>query len=124
MRLAPFGKGASPQRQLIGSGAAAGVLSKMTVPRSRAGVRLRRAIIVRCRAHHHAPTADPTTPAKTPIVRFVTSASRPEKRKDGAASPQLRGSGVSGTLLGQELDADQLHEPERVPGRRQAGPQA
>jgi hypothetical protein len=41
---------------------AAGVLSKMTAPRSGAAFRVR----VRRRDHHHAPIADPIMPARMP----------------------------------------------------------
>jgi hypothetical protein len=48
----------------------------MTVPWSRAGVSRARAAAadrLRCRAHHHAPAADPTIPARIPRVRLFKS---------------------------------------------------
>jgi hypothetical protein len=49
---------------------AAGVLSKMTVPRSRAGIRLD-GRERRCAVSHQAPIAEPTTVASNPNVRLV-----------------------------------------------------
>ncbi|PYR95195.1 MAG: hypothetical protein DMF84_01750 [Acidobacteria bacterium] len=52
-----------------------GVLSKMTVPRSRTDTMDEDSRGLRWVVHHHAPNADPTTPAIIPRVRLVKSAS-------------------------------------------------
>jgi hypothetical protein len=52
-----------------------GVLSKMTVPRSRADTMDEDPRDLRCVVHHHAPNAEPTTLAIIPRVRLVKQAS-------------------------------------------------
>jgi hypothetical protein len=50
-----------------------GVLSNTTVPRSRRDAFDKSLCDLRWVVHHHAPNADPTTPAIIPRVRLVTS---------------------------------------------------
>jgi hypothetical protein len=50
---------------------AVGVLSKITVPLVRLGRSRVDARDPRWVVHHHAPTADPTTPARIPRVRLL-----------------------------------------------------
>jgi hypothetical protein len=53
-----------------------GVLSKITVPRSRAAVScLADRAPARCRAHNHVPIAEPSAPASIPRVRLLKGAS-------------------------------------------------
>src|SRR5918993_5994095 len=69
--LAPFSERCQPsvvQAEAPTSGATVGVLSKMTVPRSRAGVRCRSANVRRCCTHHHALAADAIAPTRIPNV--------------------------------------------------------
>jgi hypothetical protein len=54
---------------------APGVLSKMTVPRSRAGIRVD-GRDRRCAVSHQAPIAEPTTVASNPNVRLVMGLDR------------------------------------------------
>jgi hypothetical protein len=62
-----------------------GVLSNMTVPRSRRDV-IESLCDLRWVVHHHAPNADPTTPAMIPRVRLVTSVPPPLMRSNFGTS--------------------------------------
>jgi hypothetical protein len=76
-------------RQRTSSSTGVGVLWKITVPRSRARVSCEALRPVnRCRAHHHAPTAEPRTPAINPKVRLLkVCASCPRKTQAECHQP-------------------------------------
>jgi hypothetical protein len=93
---------------------ASGVLSKMTVPRSRT---VREADDLRCDIHHHVPNADPTTLARIPRVRLLTVAS-PHGLSNLGATEQIQERGPVAIVPLPQLDHRSRRKEPLLHGRK------